>query len=178
MDAFFNFSSDQKKFEAPKPQCEVKIKTDDEEVIIDFKREEIGQEYSKKYREREENQLVTRLLNLPSTSATIKVDSDDEDENLSSVKEEIPEFPELTVFQRYSFNLKPQDLPILKKREDIIEIIDRSRVVVLMASTGTGKSSQVPQYILEEAQKRKENCNIIVTQPRRIAGKIEKVSLF
>ena len=33
-----------------------------------------------------------------------------------------------------------------------------------------GKTTQVPQYILEDSFAKKTNCNIIVTQPRRIAA--------
>lgn len=36
--------------------------------------------------------------------------------------------------------------------------------------TGCGKSTQVPQYILDDCMNRKKYCNIIVTQPRRIAA--------
>lgn len=36
--------------------------------------------------------------------------------------------------------------------------------------TGCGKSTQVPQYILDDCLSRNEYCNIIVTQPRRIAA--------
>lgn len=36
--------------------------------------------------------------------------------------------------------------------------------------TGCGKSTQVPQFILDDCVKRKKYCNIVVTQPRRIAA--------
>lgn len=36
--------------------------------------------------------------------------------------------------------------------------------------TGCGKSTQVPQYILDDCMSRKKYCNIVVTQPRRIAA--------
>ena len=37
-------------------------------------------------------------------------------------------------------------------------------------ATGSGKTTQVPQYILDEYAKDQRYCNIIVTQPRRIAA--------
>ena len=36
--------------------------------------------------------------------------------------------------------------------------------------TGSGKTTQVPQYILDTYAKERKHCNIICTQPRRIAA--------
>jgi HrpA-like RNA helicase len=57
-------------------------------------------------------------------------------------------------------------LPIAVMREDIVETIMRQQVTVVSGETGCGKSTQIPQYILE----RDPNARIICTQPRRIAA--------
>lgn len=46
------------------------------------------------------------------------------------------------------------------------------RVIIIKGATGCGKTTQVPQFILDDFQtnKRDHDCNIIVTQPRRIAA--------
>lgn len=63
-----------------------------------------------------------------------------------------------------------KDLPIYKYRHEIIDKINNNPVVVLTGSTGCGKSTQIPQYIMDDATHRKVPCNIIVTQPRKIAA--------
>lgn len=111
-------------------------------------------------------------MNRPSTSSNI-LRPKSEDSNLKIEDElEIKDVdPALLVYERYSFDLKPKsDLPIYYYREKILAKIDENSVVVLTATTGTGKSTQVPQYILQEACSKERHCNIVVTQPRKIAA--------
>ena len=67
-----------------------------------------------------------------------------------------------------------RNLPIFEKREKILKLIQNSKVTLIKGETGCGKSTQVPQYILEENIKNGFGSitNILVTQPRRISGKI------
>ncbi|CAK1555642.1 unnamed protein product [Leptosia nina] len=63
-------------------------------------------------------------------------------------------------------------LPAFKKQEDILDVIDRNQVIVISGETGCGKSTQIPQLILDKAMRNKKGANvrILVTQPRRIAA--------
>ncbi|GIY91686.1 ATP-dependent RNA helicase DHX30 [Caerostris extrusa] len=63
-------------------------------------------------------------------------------------------------------------LPIADKRADILRLIDENQVVILSGETGCGKTTQVPQYILDHYIEKNKgaNCNIVVTQPRRISA--------
>lgn len=63
-------------------------------------------------------------------------------------------------------------LPITKIRQDLIEMLRDQQVVVVSGGTGSGKSTQCPQYILEDAilNRKGADTKIIVTQPRRIAA--------
>ncbi|CAF4752164.1 unnamed protein product [Pieris macdunnoughi] len=65
-----------------------------------------------------------------------------------------------------------ETLPAYKKKEDILDNIDKSQVLVISGETGCGKSTQIPQLILDRAMNNKTGANIriLVTQPRRIAA--------
>nr|CAG8476028.1 14334_t:CDS:2 [Entrophospora candida] len=65
-----------------------------------------------------------------------------------------------------------QQLPITSFADTILNTIDQNPVTVIVGSTGCGKTTQLPQLILENAIREKQGakCNIIVTQPRRIAA--------
>ncbi|XP_040511041.1 probable ATP-dependent RNA helicase DHX34 isoform X2 [Gallus gallus] len=55
-------------------------------------------------------------------------------------------------------------LPIARFREPILSAVGRHRVVLVAGDTGCGKSTQVPQFLLEAGYQ-----NVACTQPRRIA---------
>lgn len=57
-----------------------------------------------------------------------------------------------------------QSLPIHQYKAEVLEAVAQNQVVVVAGDTGCGKSTQVPQYLLEAGYE-----NIACTQPRRIA---------
>ena len=61
-------------------------------------------------------------------------------------------------------------MPIAKYKNQILKKLDKHRVLVISGDTGCGKTTQVPKYILEQAEFKKQECKIICTQPRRIAA--------
>lgn len=66
------------------------------------------------------------------------------------------------------------ELPITKFQDEIIELSKNNNVVVIKGEPGCGKSTQVPQFILENwavnGGPNGEPCRIVVSQPRRIAA--------
>ncbi|BFI42914.1 ATP-dependent RNA helicase DHX57 [Marchantia polymorpha subsp. ruderalis] len=63
-------------------------------------------------------------------------------------------------------------LPAFKQRDDLLRQINAHNVTVVAGQTGCGKSTQVPQYVLEDYIERDTGaaCNIICTQPRRLSA--------
>ncbi|XP_051147051.1 DExH-box ATP-dependent RNA helicase DExH7, chloroplastic isoform X2 [Andrographis paniculata] len=63
-------------------------------------------------------------------------------------------------------------LPIAELKDEILHLLEENNVVVISGETGCGKTTQVPQYILDNMIQAGcgGNCNIICTQPRRIAA--------
>ncbi|KAG8963105.1 hypothetical protein FRC03_003381 [Tulasnella sp. 419] len=63
-------------------------------------------------------------------------------------------------------------LPVNARAQDIIDQLERDDISILMAATGSGKTSQLPQIILDDWIKKGKGteCHIICTQPRRIAA--------
>lgn len=72
-----------------------------------------------------------------------------------------------------TYQTKPRfdvNLPIQEKKHKLNMFIATYPFCIIQGSTGCGKTTQVPQYILDSHVENKKYCNIIVTQPRRIAA--------
>ena len=61
-------------------------------------------------------------------------------------------------------------LPIAEHRDAILQAISSHQVVLIAGETGCGKTTQVPQYIMEECWRNNQPCRILCTQPRRISA--------
>jgi ATP-dependent RNA helicase DHX57 len=63
-------------------------------------------------------------------------------------------------------------LPAAAVRSSLKAALERSNVVVVGGDTGSGKTTQIPQYLyeLEVEALKGSSCNIVVTQPRRLAA--------
>ncbi|XP_064416002.1 ATP-dependent RNA helicase A isoform X2 [Latimeria chalumnae] len=65
-----------------------------------------------------------------------------------------------------------EQLPVKNFEQEILRAIHHNPVIIIRGATGCGKTTQVPQYILDEYihSGRASDCNIVVTQPRRISA--------
>ncbi|XP_008811383.1 DExH-box ATP-dependent RNA helicase DExH3 [Phoenix dactylifera] len=84
--------------------------------------------------------------------------------NQQQAWQESPEGQKMLEFRR--------SLPAYKEREALLAAISQNQVVVISGETGCGKTTQLPQYILESEidAARGATCSIICTQPRRISA--------
>lgn len=64
------------------------------------------------------------------------------------------------------FKSTREELPAFKQRNAIVETIRDNQVVLLVGETGCGKSTQVPQLILDSCPQ----ARILVMQPRKLAA--------
>ncbi|KAL8528983.1 hypothetical protein ACS0TY_006448 [Phlomoides rotata] len=64
------------------------------------------------------------------------------------------------------------NLPIAQLKDDLLHLLEENNVVVISGETGCGKTTQVPQYILDNMIETGLGgyCNVVCTQPRRIAA--------
>ena len=60
-------------------------------------------------------------------------------------------------------------LPVCRHARDVADIVRANRVVLVLADTGSGKTTQIPQILLERGVC-EEGMTIAVTQPRRVAA--------
>ena len=61
-------------------------------------------------------------------------------------------------------------LPIAEHKDEILNAVNRNQVVLIAGETGCGKTTQVPQYLLEDCWNKGKSCRIMCTQPRRISA--------
>ncbi|XP_048458069.1 ATP-dependent RNA helicase A [Rhincodon typus] len=63
-------------------------------------------------------------------------------------------------------------LPVKNFEDEILKSVSCNPVIIIRGQTGCGKTTQVPQYILDEYIRsgKGSECNIVVTQPRRISA--------
>jgi ATP-dependent RNA helicase DHX29 len=71
-----------------------------------------------------------------------------------------------------SWSKKRQSLPVSQIKGELLRCLDVHDVVLVSGETGSGKTTQVPQIVLDGclSSMRGANCSIVCTQPRRIAA--------
>ena len=69
--------------------------------------------------------------------------------------------------QRNEERRKAKALPIYHKREEIMNFVKENKFTIVVGDTGCGKSTQLPQYLFEEYEGKK-NAKILWVLPRKL----------
>ncbi|MFL6514973.1 MAG: ATP-dependent helicase HrpB [Chthoniobacterales bacterium] len=68
------------------------------------------------------------------------------------------------------YPMKPRDLPIYELETEIVSVLNKQPRLILQAPTGSGKSTQVPQLLLDHGLL--GTGEVVILQPRRIAARL------
>eukprot|EP00033_Pygsuia_biforma_P000224 GCRY01000282.1.p1 GENE.GCRY01000282.1~~GCRY01000282.1.p1 ORF type:complete len:685 (+),score=178.68 GCRY01000282.1:207-2261(+) len=63
-----------------------------------------------------------------------------------------------------------KQLPVYQAQSDIIRLFDQEKSLIVVGETGSGKTTQIPQFLFHHLKQQKGYCGIAVTQPRRVAA--------
>lgn len=142
--------------------------------------EELGPNYEqKKWEEDKLGYAVMKFGAKDAKDKNKKKDYDlvvDEDQINFVMAEQIPgtkdkQEPEMNEYQKKRLTIEEtkKSLPVYPYRESLIEAIREHQVIIIEGETGSGKTTQIPQY-LHEAGFTKGRMKIGCTQPRRVAA--------
>ncbi|KAL2365476.1 hypothetical protein RJZ56_001602 [Blastomyces dermatitidis] len=69
-----------------------------------------------------------------------------------------------------SMEFSRKSLPIWQFKDHILDTLAANQAIIICSETGSGKSTQVPSFILEKELLSGHGCKIYVTEPRRISA--------
>ncbi|XP_005142130.1 3'-5' RNA helicase YTHDC2 [Melopsittacus undulatus] len=116
------------------------------------------------------NKERTELLPKTERGNACAVESENREVNKTSgrLNNGIPQVP--VKRGESEFDSFRQSLPVFEKQEEIVKIIKDNKVVLIVGETGSGKTTQIPQFLLDDCYKTGTPCRIFCTQPRRLAA--------
>lgn len=96
------------------------------------------------------------------TTAAIAKAAEDSDEN---------PFTGQPFSSRYLSILKTRrDLPVHAQRDEFLRLYQQSQILVFVGETGSGKTTQIPQFVLYDDLPQQQGKLVACTQPRRVAA--------
>ncbi|KAI1736406.1 P-loop containing nucleoside triphosphate hydrolase protein [Xylaria scruposa] len=96
------------------------------------------------------------------TTAKQAHDAEDGDNN--------PFTGELHSEQYFSILKSRRNLPVHKQRQEFLDLYQKSQILVFVGETGSGKTTQIPQYVIYDELPHLNHKMVACTQPRRVAA--------
>lgn len=103
--------------------------------------------------------------NKPDTSKPRPRDTPSSDESLKQIwadKASTPSFKRMAQGRA--------NLPVWSFKDEILRTLDTHRALIICSETGSGKSTQIPSFMLEHELRSGRPCKVYVTEPRRISA--------
>ena len=72
--------------------------------------------------------------------------------------------------QYYSILNARRHLPVHKQRQEFLDLYHKNQIIVFVGETGSGKTTQIPQFILCDELPQLSGKIVACTQPRRVAA--------
>ena len=124
------------------------------EEIVKNKKEKDNRKKRKEEKDNSSNSSDTEVLKKEDNDITIK-------------EEKINKFTGQVYSDDYYKLLKKRmSLPVWSSRKQILELVEKNRIVIIQGETGSGKTTQIPQFLLDAGY----YGGIVCTQPRRVAA--------
>jgi HrpA-like RNA helicase len=70
----------------------------------------------------------------------------------------------------YELFRKRIQLPVWEYKDKFLDLIDKNQIIVLVGETGSGKTTQIPQWCVEYCRNKCIKIGVACTQPRRVAA--------
>ena len=138
------------------------------------KEDEVAHSGDKRKREDEKDTFETTILDKINISSQAKesvkiTDTTSHKRKKIFEEEKINKWNGKPLSTRYYEILeKRKQLPIWEAYDTLIKLVEENQTIILQGETGSGKTTQVPQFLLESGLAKRKN--IACTQPRRVAA--------